>query len=125
MVFFFINWCLLVATLGLSSALSQHFGIGFYLQTSSVNESIKLFCAAALISLLNATLGRILKLMFLPISCLTFGLSSLFINALILEIVNYLKLGIRLENFVAALVGATFIAIIHPSLKKTVKLILR
>ena len=41
----------------------------------------------AILALLNATLGKILKLLTLPLNCLTLGLFSLVINAIIFMIV--------------------------------------
>jgi putative membrane protein len=65
------------------------------------------------ISLLNATVGLVLKLLTLPLSLLTLGLFLLVINALMLELASHLVPGFRVESFGAAFVGAVLLAIAH------------
>jgi putative membrane protein len=67
--------------------------------------------------LLNATLGRILKLLTLPLSCITLGLFSLVVNAIVLLLAASLDLGFEITDkgakaFVAAFVASLLIAFI-------------
>lgn len=125
MVFFVLNWCLLVVALGISSVMTNKLGMGFHIQANDFTDIVKLFWAVALFSVLNMTVGRIIKLILLPVSCLTFGLSSLIVNALMLEIINTLSFGIKLDNFFAAIMGAFFITLSHYLMKNTAKMALR
>jgi len=68
--------------------------------------------AALVIGLVNATLGVLIKLLTLPIGCLTLGLSSLVINALMFWLVSSLVDGFHVKGFVAALLGSIVMSIV-------------
>jgi len=72
----------------------------------------------AILAFLNATLGKILKVLTLPLSCLTLGLFSLVVNAAVLMIAASLKLGFEITDngaraFIAALIASVIIAFIN------------
>ena len=69
------------------------------------------------LGLLNATLGSVLKILTLPLRCLTLGLFSLVVNAAVLWIAATLKFGFTitsggLRGFAAAFVASLLIAAI-------------
>lgn len=68
--------------------------------------------AALVIGLVNATLGGLLKLLTLPIGCMTLGLSSLVINALMFWLAGNLVPGFHVEGFVPAFLGSIAMAIV-------------
>ncbi|WP_031500314.1 phage holin family protein [Bryobacter aggregatus] len=68
--------------------------------------------AALVIGLVNATLGNILKLLTLPIGCLTLGLSSLIINALMFLLAAKFVSGFRVDGFVPALLGSLVMSLV-------------
>jgi putative membrane protein len=86
---------------------------GFVVETKGVGDWLGLFVAAAALALLNATLGRLLKLIALPLNCLTLGMFSLVVNAAMLVVVGSLGVGLRVEGFLPALVGSVLISAVN------------
>jgi putative membrane protein len=80
------------------------------------NEWWKFLLVAVAFSLINSYIKPILRILTLPISVLTLGLFLLVINALLLmltgAISDQLKLGFRVDDFWAALLGSIVISII-------------
>jgi putative membrane protein len=72
----------------------------------SVSGAQAALIAALVIGLVNATLGNLLKLLTLPIGCLTLGLSGLIINALMFMLAAYFVNGFAVNGFLAALLGS-------------------
>lgn len=75
-----------------------------------------IFCALAL-SLLNATVRPILRVLSFPISVVTLGIFHLIVNAMVLEMAsalsrNVFHAGIAIESFGAAFLGAIVISIV-------------
>jgi putative membrane protein len=69
--------------------------------------------AAAVIGLVNCTLGLILKIISLPLIILTFGLFLFVVNALMLEFASALVPGFVVNGFVPAFWGAIVLSLIH------------
>lgn len=67
--------------------------------------------AALLLSVLNLTVRPILKLFALPITCLTFGLFTLVINALMMLLTGELVTGFRVGGFGNAFVASIIYAV--------------
>jgi len=103
---FVMKWALMVVALILAAAVSSLLPIGFKVQTSTFGDFIRLFAGVAILSVLNATLGRILKLLTIPLNCLTFGLMSLVINAAMFMAAGSLELGFSVEGFLGAFAGS-------------------
>lgn len=76
----------------------------------NVNGWKAAFVAALVIGLVNATLGNLLKLLTLPIGCLTLGISGLIINALMFMLAAYLIDGFSVSGFFAAFFGSILMA---------------
>ena len=72
---------------------------------------LPLFLGSAALALVNATLGRVLKFVTAPVNCLTLGLFSLIINALMLWWVGSMDLGFKLDGFMPAFLGSIIISI--------------
>lgn len=85
------------------------FGLGFRLQ---LERPWEIFIGAALLALANATLGKILKLLALPLRCMTLGLFSLVINGAVLWLVGTQGYGFVVTDLLGGLVGAVLIACI-------------
>jgi putative membrane protein len=116
----FLRWVLLAVSVFAASWMTVALGLGFRtnVDTSRLDSVILFLLGVALLSFLNATLGRFLKLITLPLSCITLGLFSLVVNAVVLMAAASLGMGFRIEGegsraFLAALVGSTLIAIIN------------
>ena len=99
----------LVAAAYLTNLLPFSEAAGFWVDTDAPG---KVFLGVAVLGLANATLGNLLKLLTLPLTCLTLGLFSLVINAAILMLVGSLDLGFRVDGFLSAFFGSVFMSII-------------
>lgn len=73
--------------------------------------------AAAVIGLINATLGVLLKLLTFPLTILTLGLFWLIINALMLQFAAALVPGFAVQRFSAAFFGAIVLSLVNLLLK--------
>jgi putative membrane protein len=71
------------------------------------------FIAALVIGLVNATLGNLLKLLTLPIGCLTLGISGLIINALMFMLAAYMIDGFSVSGFLAAFFGSILMTAVN------------
>src|SRR5258708_6844110 len=113
-----LRWILLAISVMSASFVSEALGLGFEVNVHDASGFIKLLLGVAVLSLLNATVGRLIKFLTLPLSCLTLGLFSLVINAVILMMAASLKLGFQitgtgLNAFIAAFVASLMIAFIN------------
>jgi putative membrane protein len=80
--------------------------------------------AALVIGLVNATLGTIIKLLTLPIGCLTLGISSLIVNALMFWLAANFVSGFHVNGFIAALLGSIAMSIVGTAVDFLLKQIL-
>ncbi len=62
--------------------------------------------AVLLLGLFNATLGPLLKLVTLPLNCLTLGLVGFFINIFLFWLVSAIIPGFEVAGFLAACFGS-------------------
>jgi len=114
-----LRWVLLAVSVYAASLVAQAIHIGFQVDISTAGSVIQLLLGVGILSLLNATLGKILKLLTLPLSCITLGLFSLVVNAVVLMLAASLKLGFRIEEhsegkaFLAAFIASILISFIN------------
>ena len=115
MVRFLWRWILFAVALVVAARATDYLSVpGFVIDpVQTLGDGLRLMAGAAVLALLNATLGKVIKLLTLPITCLTLGLFSLVINAAMLLLAGTLELGFRVDNFVAALVGSVILAIVN------------
>ena len=83
----------------------------------SVSGPVAALIAAAVIGLVNATLGFLLKILTFPLTILTLGLFWFVINALMLELAAALVNGFYVRNFIAALIGAVMLSLVSSVLQ--------
>ncbi len=112
-----LRWILLALSVVMASYLTQLLGLQFKADVSSGIQVLKLFVSVAAWALLNATLGNLLRLMTVPLNCLTFGLVSLVINACMLWIVASQNFGFTIKGewssqFMAAVIASVLISAI-------------
>jgi putative membrane protein len=113
-----LRWIILAFSVFAASMVSQAVGLGFKVNYQKVEDIIPLMIGVAILALLNATLGKILKVLTLPLSCVTLGLFSLVVNAAVLMLAASLKLGFEIVDtgfkaFLAALIASVIIAFIN------------
>ena len=99
--------------------------VGLGLRTDFEEGGRQVFIGVAILALINATLGRILKILTFPITCLTLGLFAVVINAAILLWVASLGIGIEIEGdgapkYLSAFVGAILISLINGILNQLI-----
>jgi putative membrane protein len=73
---------------------------------------VSLAIAALVLGLLNAIVRPILFFLTLPLTIVTLGLFLIVLNAIMLELTAWIAPGFRIDNFVAAIIGAIVLAII-------------
>lgn len=90
-----------------SMAVTQSLGIGIKL-----TGVLSTFIVVALMAVVNALIRPILLAFTLPLNCLTLGLFTLIVNALMFWLVGELGVGLEVKNFWAALFGSVVMSII-------------
>jgi putative membrane protein len=117
-----LRWIVLAVSVAAASAVSHALKLGFevsFVSTHAVKDLVLLLLGVAVLSFLNATVGKILKLLTLPLSCITLGLFSLVVNAVVLELAAGLDLGFSINSqggfkaFIAAFVASLLISFIN------------
>lgn len=98
----------LFATVKIGEALGMGLGLAKG-QTEGIGAAL---VAVAVLSLVNAFIRPIISLLTLPLNCLTFGLFTFVINALMFLLVNYLNVGLYVKDFWAALFGSVVYSIV-------------
>lgn len=73
--------------------------------------------AAAVIGLVNATLGIVLKVVTFPLTVATLGLVWLIINGLMLLVAAQLVPGFAISGFLAAFFGAIILSVVNMVLR--------
>ncbi len=118
-----VRWILMTITVVIVAIVEK--GVGLGLRTDFEEGGRQVFMGVAILALINATLGRILKILTFPITCLTLGLFAVVINAAILLWVASLGIGIEIEGdgapkYLSAFVGAILISLINGILNQLI-----
>lgn len=82
---------------------------------------LPLLGAALVLGLVNALIGPLLRLVFLPLTLVTFGLFGLVINGLLLGITAGLSDSLEIGGFFATVVAAVVISIASAALLSLVR----
>lgn len=104
MIHLLVNW-LLSAILILVVA---HIVSGF-----EVKDFTSALVAAAVIGLVNGTIGAMLQFIAFPLTFLTLGLFSLVINAAMLLLASKIVPGFKIRGFLPAFIGALLLSILR------------
>ena len=88
--------------------LVARFVPGFY-----VRNFLYAMLAAAIIGLVNATLGLFLKIITFPIIIITFGLFMIVINACMLKFASLFAPGFEVRYWSSALWGSLILSLLH------------
>jgi putative membrane protein len=88
------------------------FVVAYFVPGVTVSGFTAAMVAAAVIGLINATLGAVIKFIALPVRILTLGLATLVINGLMLMLAAALVPGFRVSGFWAAVVGSSVLSIV-------------
>ena len=112
-----IRWAVGAIALFLTIQLADVVGVnGLGIQSSSRAGNLggigSAFVAILALTLVNAIVRPLVRLATAPLNCLTFGLFSFVVNALMFWLVGALDIGLRVENFWAALFGSLALSVI-------------
>jgi putative membrane protein len=77
-----------------------------------VDTLLTAILAAGCLGLINVFIRPVLIILTLPLSILTLGVFTFFINALLLELVAYFVKGFEVKTFLAAFLGSLIISVI-------------
>src|SRR5260370_37058313 len=103
-----MRWLLHWIFSAISLMLVAHFVPGF-----RVRGFIAAMIAAAIIGLVNATLGLFLKIITFPLTIITFGLFLIVINACMLKFASFFTPGFVVRDWWAALWGSLILSVLH------------
>ncbi len=107
-----IRWAVGAAALYLTVAAAQALGIGLGLKGEGLQGVLNAFVVVLALTLVNALIRPIVRLLTMPLNCLTLGLFGFVINALMFWLVGALDLGLVVRDFVAALFGSLAMSVI-------------
>ncbi len=107
-----IRWVLLAVSVFLTGVICAKLSIGFEVDPLTPRNFATLLVGVAVLSVLNATLGRVIRLVTLPLSCLTLGLFSLVVNAIVLYVAAQLHLGFS-GTFIGCLIASLLISFLN------------
>jgi putative membrane protein len=74
--------------------------------------------AAAVIGLVNATLGTILKFLTFPLTILTLGLFLIVVNAVMLKVAAFFSPGFQVRTWMAAFIGSILLSLVSAILHR-------
>lgn len=77
-----------------------------------VSGFVAALIAAAVIGLVNATLGSLLKVVTFPLTILTLGLFLIVVNAAMLKVAAFFVPGFQVRTWTAAFIGAILLSIV-------------
>ena len=105
------RWIISVIALYATVALGKALGLHLYIESGTAGV-IPAFIAVLVLGIVNAVLRPILQLLSLPLTCLTFGLFGLVINAFLFWLAGQFVPGFHVRGPISALFGAVMMAIL-------------
>jgi putative membrane protein len=103
-----MRWLLHWIFSALSLMIAAYFVPGIY-----VRSFLYAMLAAAIIGLVNATLGLFLKIITFPLTIVTFGLFLILINACMLKFASFFTPGFVVHDWWAALWGSIILSVLN------------
>ena len=103
-----VNWFLSALSLMVVTHVIRGFGV------SSFGTAL---LAAAVIGLVNATIGLFLKLVTLPLTLISLGVFWFVINALMLKLATVFVPGFSIQGFLPAFFGAIVLSLVNVFLR--------
>ncbi len=109
MVNLLIRWVISAAGLAAAAFISSKLGLHVH---ADVEHPLTLFLGTAVLGLINATIGTLVKLLTFPLIVITFGLFAIVINAALFLWVGSMQIGFTVGNFWDALVCSLIMGIL-------------
>ena len=108
-----MRWIASAIALVITVTIAHALGIDLYFATSGTTSMVIVAFEAALVfGLVNAIVRPIVQLVALPISCLTLGLFSFIVNALMFWLTSTFVPGFHVGGFLPALFGSVVMSIV-------------
>lgn len=121
MVKFLVGWIVSATSLVITVKLGIMLHLGMWLSGNLWGVML----AAGLFALVNCSIGPIIRLLALPLSCLTMGLINLPINAFLFWMTGWLSPDFEVKGFVAALVGSIIMSLVNSALQSVTSSVFR
>jgi putative membrane protein len=86
--------------------------VAYFVPGIHVKSFVTALIAAAVIGLVNATLGTFLKVLTFPLSIVTLGLFLIVINAAMLKFAAYFVPHFEVTTWTAAIIGAILLSLV-------------
>lgn len=103
-----IRWVISAIALFITASLAQMMGIAIIL-----TGAIPAFIAILVLTIVNALIRPLLVLLTLPLNCLTLGLFTILINALMFWLAGSVGIkGFKVDGILAALFGSIVMSLI-------------
>ncbi|HEX5322715.1 MAG TPA: phage holin family protein [Capsulimonadaceae bacterium] len=117
---FILRWILSAVALYITVFLGQILHLGLWIDHGTRGVVASLITVAVL-AIVNAIIRPIVELVALPITCLTLGLFSFVINAILFWVVGQVMapFGFHVHGFLAALFGSVVMGLISGFLNHT------
>jgi putative membrane protein len=106
-----LRWIISAVALYLTALTGHALGLAIWIEPGS-KAIVPALTTALALGIVNAILRPILKLLALPITCLTLGLFSFVINAFLFWLVGQFAHGFHVRGFAASLFGAVVMSVI-------------
>ena len=106
-----LRWAINAVALYVTVVIAQHLHIGLTVAKGMPGVQAVVIAVLAL-AVVNAIIRPIVQLITLPLTCLTLGLFSFVVNALMFWIVGQVVPGFTVHGFVAPLFGSIVMALI-------------
>jgi putative membrane protein len=111
MVQFLLRWVVGAAAVFITVKIGEAIGIGLSMKPGA--EGIgSAFVFIAILTLVNAFVRPIVRFFTAPLNCLTLGLFSFIVNALMFWLASQANIGINVKTFWAALFGSVVLSVI-------------
>jgi putative membrane protein len=103
-----IRWAIGAVALFLTVQLAQFVGV----RGLAVKDVASAFVVVLALTLVNAFVRPVVRLMTAPLNCLTLGLFSFVVNALMFWLVGLLDIGLTVKGIVPALFGSIVMSLV-------------
>lgn len=107
-----LRWIASAIALVITVYIAQALNIDLKFSTTGTALAVTAFEAALVIGLVNAIVRPIVKLIALPITCLTLGMFSFVVNAFMFWLVSSFVPGFHVGGFIPALFGSVVMSIV-------------
>jgi putative membrane protein len=105
-----LRWLASAIALYITVLVGDHLHLGLYIKPGLEGVAPAII-AVAVLAIVNAVIRPIVKFLTLPITCLTLGLFTFVINAIMFWIVGQVVPGFHVKGFMAALFGSVVMSV--------------